>query len=335
MIGSALLTLLAATTIAHSPRHLDKHQSVHLANARSICRKDVHCILNAETTEGPFYVEHPLLRSNITEDRAGAPLSLAVNIIDVRTCDPVPGIYVDIWHADASDGEYSGWASEHLAASSPFNAWGNPVEGSRWLRGVVPTDKEGLATFQTVWPGWYHGRATHIHVRIHTGNVTLDHGVFLGSTNTSHTGQFFFSDKLVTEVSKSLEPYKSRRKDLLPKMNGDDGIFVNEGGGEQIVDVTRDGDAFFGTVTVGIDPTANRTSDHDHMRPPPWGRHPPGRHVSWILWALLGVALIVAAFFCTRLYMARRNARMGYTPVQREESDRLRAGERRTGYGGI
>jgi protocatechuate 3,4-dioxygenase beta subunit len=336
IMQSLLLTLLAITSsLAHSPRHLDNHQSLHLATARSICRKDVHCILTPETTEGPFYVAHPLVRSNITEDRVGIPLTLSINIIDVKTCAPVPDVYVDIWHADASMGEYSGWASDLLDNASPFTAFGIPVDGSRWLRGVTPTDEDGLATFHTIWPGWYQGRCTHIHIRIHTGNTTLDHGVFLGSSRTAHTGQLFFSDKLVTEVSKSVEPYISRRKELLPKMNGDDGIFVNEGGGEQIVDVTKHGNAFLGSVTVGIDLTADHTGDHDHMRPPPWGRHRPGSHVSWVLWAALGVAFLIALFYCFRLYMARRNARMGYTPTQQEEVDRMTAGERRTSYGAI
>jgi hypothetical protein len=200
----------------------------------------------------------------------------------------------------------------------------------------VPTDEEGVAIFQTVWPGWYHGRATHIHVRIHTGSVTLDHGVFLGGGNISHTGQFFFSDNLVTEVSKTIEPYKSRRKDLVPQMNGDDGQFVHDGGGEQVVDVSRQTDKFSGSITVGIDPTANRTIHGDHPGHgdrPPWGRHPHGRPVNWTLWALLGVAFILAVGYCVRLYITRRNARMGYTALQQEESDRLQAGERRTSYG--
>lgn len=337
----SLLLTLTTTILAHSPRRLSTSDSSQLLQARSVCARKVHCILAHEAVEGPFYVEHPLIRSDITEDRPGIPLSLTISVVDVKTCEPVKGVYVDIWHADAM-GEYSGWASGKLLSAqftdinAPFGAMGAPVEDSRWLRGVQPTPSNGTVKFETVWPGWYAGRATHIHLRIHAGNITLDHGVFLGASKTSHTGQFFFADQLVKKVSQTIQPYKARLSSLKPTLNNDDGIYVDSKGGEQIVDITQESDeqgnhAFVGSVTVGIDPDA----DHHgrHQRPPPWGRHPRG-HAKGILWAFLAVALVIAIVWCVRLYWKRRRAVMGYTEVEQEEQERLRrANERSMSYG--
>lgn len=321
----SLLFSLLATAFVHSPRTLEMAAQSNLLRTRSICSRGVHCILAHESTEGPFYVAHPLVRSNITEDRPGIPFSLSITVLDTRTCKPVHGVYVDIWHADAM-GEYSGWASMHLTTSSLFTAFGTPIEDSRWLRGVQATDQKGLAVFQTIWPGWYQGRTTHIHLRIHDGNVTVDHGVFLGAENITHTGQLYFSDDLVQNVSKGFEPYKSHRKTLTPKLNKDDGIYVADKGGEQLISISQDSGEFFGTVTVGIDPTADHHEDHGmpgHRHPPPWGRHPPG-HAKGVLWVLLGVAIIMAVFWCFRLYVRRRRAVMGYTEQEEAEQERLR-----------
>ncbi|KAF2422977.1 aromatic compound dioxygenase [Tothia fuscella] len=328
---------LASLITAHSPRAISLHESIKLHQARSICTRKLQCILTHEAVEGPFYIDHPLVRANITEDRSGIPLSLAIEVVNVDTCEPVKGVYVDIWHADAI-GEYSGWAKNDLlnGMEKRFDAQGAPMEKSRWLRGVQPTNKKGMVTFQTVFPGWYEGRATHVHLRIHDGNVTVEDGILLGGgSKITHTGQLFFADKLVSEVSRTVQPYKSRLSTLKPKMNGDDGIFVDSKGGEQIVDVTKTREAFFGTVTVGVDMKADHTAgeDKDHVRPPPWGRHAPGQSKG-ILWGLLAVVVIIAAVLGVQLYVKRRRAAMGYTEVEQEEQERLRQAEgRRMSYG--
>src|ERR1700761_3771965 len=102
---------------AHSPRHLTSSQSLHLHSARSTCARNIHCILAKEAVEGPFYIPHPLIRANITEDRDGIPFSLTINVLNTKNCSAVTGVYVDIWHADAM-GEYSGWASNSLLSAS-------------------------------------------------------------------------------------------------------------------------------------------------------------------------------------------------------------------------
>jgi protocatechuate 3,4-dioxygenase beta subunit len=97
----------------------------------------VSCILTPEMTEGPYYLAGEKLRRNITEGRPGARLDLRQSVVDAKTCKPIKGAIVDIWHADAV-GVYSGFGSG--ASSRTF------------MRGVQRTDKNGLAIFRTVYP---------------------------------------------------------------------------------------------------------------------------------------------------------------------------------------
>src|SRR5260370_3885328 len=127
----------------------------------------ISCGLTPELTEGPYYVPGEKVRRNITEGKPGASLDLRLTVVDASTCKPIRSAVVDIWHADAL-GVYSG-AVAH-----------NP--GTNFMRGVQKTDSTGLARFQSVYPGWYQGRAVHIHVKVHLGGTVV------------HTGQFFFND---------------------------------------------------------------------------------------------------------------------------------------------
>ena len=117
----------------------------------------VSCVLTPEMTEGPYYIAGEKLRRNITDGHAGTPLVLQLAVVDASTCKPIKGATVDIWHADAA-GNYSGFGAG---------------SGSRtFMRGIQRTNVRGIATFRTVYPGWYQGRTVHIHVKVHLkGNV--------------------------------------------------------------------------------------------------------------------------------------------------------------------
>ena len=134
-------------------------------------------------TEGPYYVDDMKVRRDITEGLPGAPLSLRLSVLDASTCKPIKGAAVDIWHASAG-GKYSGAES-------------NDTVGRTYLRGIQRTDAKGLARFATVYPGWYPGRAVHIHVKVHVGGDEV------------HTGQLFFRDSISDAVYKRA-PYKAR-----------------------------------------------------------------------------------------------------------------------------
>src|SRR5207253_7817930 len=126
----------------------------------------ISCVLAPEQTEGPYYLPHERVRRNITEGRPGTRLTLRLTVLDASTCKPIKGAAVDVWHCDAL-GNYSG-------------VGGN---GGTFMRGIQRTNVLGIATFRTVYPGWYQGRTVHIHVKVHVrGNVV-------------HTGPLYFPDR--------------------------------------------------------------------------------------------------------------------------------------------
>src|SRR5207302_862578 len=112
----------------------------------------VQCVLTPELTEGPYYIAGEKLRRDIRDGHPGTLLNLRLRVLNASTCAPLEGAAVDIWHADAA-GNYSGFGAG--ASSRTF------------MRGIQKTDKHGLALFTTVYPGWYQGRAVHIHVKVH------------------------------------------------------------------------------------------------------------------------------------------------------------------------
>ena len=157
------------------------------AGPAAVASGAVTCVLTPELTEGPYYVDDQKLRRNITEGRPGVALTLKLAVVNASTCKPIKNAVVDIWHCDAV-GTYSG------------------VQGNSgtFMRGLQRTDANGVATFRTVYPGWYMGRTVHIHVKVHLGGSVV------------HTGQLFFPDTVTDTVTVSPRPTsaRSRRRSL-------------------------------------------------------------------------------------------------------------------------
>ena len=114
------------------------------------------CHTIPEAPAGPFPTIDQLRRRDITEGYPGHPLRLGVRVLDAR-CDPRPGVDVEIWHTDAT-GDYSAYEDRGDGKDEG--------EGTTFLRGVQTTDADGILEFQTIYPGWYPGRAVHIHARV-------------------------------------------------------------------------------------------------------------------------------------------------------------------------
>ena len=114
------------------------------------------CAIMPQATEGPFYFDPGLERQDITEGRQGVELRVRLQAVDA-SCRPLPAARVDIWHCDAL-GHYSGY---------PGQGDGDvDTTGEKFLRGVQRTDTNGIASFKTIYPGWYRGRTTHIHFKV-------------------------------------------------------------------------------------------------------------------------------------------------------------------------
>jgi protocatechuate 3,4-dioxygenase beta subunit len=159
------------------------------------------CVVTPKATEGPFFVDGALNRSDLTAGtRApavvdGVPLALNVNVYRVSGggCAPVVGAQVDLWHANA-DGAYS-----------------NPEAASaeKFLRGYQLTDSTGAAHFTTIYPGWYRGRTPHIHFKVRGEDFEF-------------TSQWYFEDATTDEVFKA--PAYGRRGQRT-RRNAEDFLF--------------------------------------------------------------------------------------------------------------
>jgi protocatechuate 3,4-dioxygenase beta subunit len=184
---------------------------------------------------GPYFVEEKLNRSNITTDPdtgvavAGVPLALKLTLMNENNgCEPLAGAQVDIWHA-APSGLYS-------------DESGEGTSGKRYLRGYQLSDSSGLVQFTTVYPGWYSGRAVHVHARIRTfdssGNATYD---FLA--------QLFFDDSL-TDTVYTQSPYSARA--TRDTRNADDRVYGSDGA-SVLLNLASDGSGgYVGTFTFGL-----------------------------------------------------------------------------------
>jgi protocatechuate 3,4-dioxygenase beta subunit len=179
-------------------------------------------VLTPEMTAGPFVLDGDRVRRDIREGRPGTRLELATTVVDVSTCTPIRGAAVDVWHCDAG-GTYSGFAQEG-------------TDGETFMRGVQRTDRNGLARFVTVYPGWYSGRTVHVHVRVFLGGKVV------------HTGQLFFPENLTDAVYR--RPPYSRRPNRDTR-NATDSIFRN-GGARSMLRVERRGSGYAARITMGV-----------------------------------------------------------------------------------
>jgi protocatechuate 3,4-dioxygenase beta subunit len=182
----------------------------------------VSCVLTPEQTEGPYYIAKEKLRRNITEGRPGTPLILRLKVVDASTCKPIKGAAVDIWHADAG-GVYSGF--------------GEGSGNRTFMRGIQRTDARGIATFQTVYPGWYQGRTVHIHVKVHVRGRVV------------HTGQLYFPDA-VTDTVFRRAPYSRRPRRTT--RNAGDFVFANGGRRSLLRLSRRRAGGYVGAITMGV-----------------------------------------------------------------------------------
>ncbi|MDQ3930671.1 MAG: intradiol ring-cleavage dioxygenase [Chloroflexota bacterium] len=191
------------------------------------------CVVKPEMTEGPYFVDVDLNRSDIRSNTsdgamsAGVPLALAfvVSQVGSSACTPLGGAQVDIWHCDA-DGVYSG-----VQGSS----------GTNFLRGYQVTDASGKANFTSIYPGWYSGRAVHIHFKIRTKGA--DGGDY------EFTSQLFF-DENVNNAVYAQAPYSSKGQADVP--NARDSIY-RSGGDQLLLTPTESNGGYTATFNIALD----------------------------------------------------------------------------------
>src|SRR3954451_11340840 len=177
------------------------------------------CVLAPEQTEGPYYIDDHVIRSDIRDGKSGVPLSLRLQVLDASTCKPIRGATVEVWHCDAI-GQYSG-----------FNAPG------KFLRGGLRSGSTGHVTLKTIYPGWYQGRTTHIHVKVREGGEVV------------HTGQLYFADATTASLYRARSPYRSRGQKDTP--NARDMVF-GQGGRQSMLRLSKSGSGYIGRLALGV-----------------------------------------------------------------------------------
>lgn len=190
------------------------------------------CVLTPETTAGPYYFDPALERADITEGtQKGVATTVRLQVVD-GSCKPIEGARVDIWHCNA-EGQYSGY---------PNQPDGVDTTGQTFLRGTQFATASGIVEFQTIYPGWYPGRTTHIHFM-----------VFLDD-RTALTGQIFFPDALSQFLYQNAEPYADRGADR-DVMNTNDNI-ATQATRASFAYVKELEESYLVAMIIGVDPNA-------------------------------------------------------------------------------
>jgi protocatechuate 3,4-dioxygenase beta subunit len=190
------------------------------------------CVVRPEQTEGPYFVDEMLERSDIRTDpfdgsvRPGVLLQLVFTVSNLAgsSCTPLQGAVVDIWHCDAL-----GVYSDVLGTA-----------GRKFLRGFQRTDASGVARFTTVYPGWYVGRTAHLHFKIRSAPIA--------SPGFEFTSQLYFDDALTDTVFEQ-EPYSSRGERTT--RNAADGIFA-QGGSQLLLAALPDVEGYTASFDIAL-----------------------------------------------------------------------------------
>ena len=153
------------------------------------------CTLTCEATIGPCHTDSPQ-RVDVSEGWDGLPLHMVLRVVDTQ-CQPVPDAIVEIWHTNHTGG-YSGRIVQMCTNHQ------NDLN-QQFFRGYQRTDAQGLVRFDTCYPGWYGGRANHVHLRIMKGPYNADDRATAWAIT-----QLLFPDALNAAIFTSQPLYKDK-----------------------------------------------------------------------------------------------------------------------------
>ena len=147
------------------------------------------CALVATTTEGPCTTATDLLRQDISEGWTGLPVRLALQVVDT-SCKPLSGVTVKVWHTNR-EGSYSGQTPNNGMCLKQQS-----YSSQDFFRGVQTTDASGKVFFDGCFPGWYRGRAVHIHFQVKNGATSY------------RVSQLFFPEDITADIFATHSEYK-------------------------------------------------------------------------------------------------------------------------------
>ncbi|EIM82009.1 aromatic compound dioxygenase [Stereum hirsutum FP-91666 SS1] len=224
------------------------------------------CILDTDVTQGPYQLDGDLIRQNITDGEPGIPMFLEVGVLDVNTCEPLANAYVDVWHCN-STGYYSKFTGvdpniDHFCDTCDWDL--DQTDNLTFLRGIYPTDDNGVVEFASVVPGYYYARATHIHAQVYNNVTVAENGTVMVTDNLLHTSQFYLPDDFNTVID-TIYPYSLHPPLLNRTLDTEDTTLAsgNTTFVSQYLDVTYLGDSIedgiIAYITVGVNSSTTET----------------------------------------------------------------------------
>jgi protocatechuate 3,4-dioxygenase beta subunit len=228
-----------------SKRNISRRKALVLLGAAMLAGKvsaqaqtsRLSCIVTPQQTEGPYFSDFMLNRSDIRIDptdgtvKSGVPLLLALRVhaVEDNRCAPLPGAIVDLWHCDAT-GSYSDSVDSHF-----------DTRGKKFLRGYQTTDADGTVRFTTIYPGWYAGRAVHVHFKVRTKARS--------GRDAEFTSQLYFPDSLNERIHAGAPYARPGRQGL---KNESDGLFRRNGRSLMLDVAASPGGGYAASFDIGM-----------------------------------------------------------------------------------
>jgi protocatechuate 3,4-dioxygenase beta subunit len=213
--------------------------AIHAQAAELTAGKIPACVVRPQQTEGPFFIDEKLNRSDIRSDptdgsvKQGVPLRLSFQVsrTDRGSCTPLGGAQVDVWQCDA------------LGVYSDVRDRSGDSTGKKFLRGYQVTRGDGTAEFITIYPGWYPGRTVHIHFKIRS-----DTGL---NRSAEFTSQIYF-DESVTDVVHKVAPYSTKGRRTT---TNDTDLLFRRRGNQLMLALTKDREGYAGKFDIALQMT--------------------------------------------------------------------------------
>ena len=231
LVGANAITVLVTSEDGNTTR-------VYSVVVTRLAVGSASCTIIPQETDGPFPLYSVLSnaamrRADIRETRTGVPLTLTLTLVNVNlSCGPIANAAVYIWHCD-KDGAYSGYSSGANGSHA----------GETFLRGILVSDANGQVTFTTIYPGWYAGRITHIHVEVFLQNDT--------SVTAQATTQVAFP-QAVTQAVYNSSLYAAHGQNSSVASFAADNVF-SDGETFQLANISGDvASGYAATLTIGV-----------------------------------------------------------------------------------
>ncbi|MEV0288964.1 MULTISPECIES: hypothetical protein [unclassified Kribbella] len=217
----------------------------------------VDCVAKPEMTEGPYFVDEGLNRSDLRVDTsdgsrvAGTTFTLVLHILQVgsKACTPLPGATVDLWHCDAA-GIYSDIAAEGTT-------------GKNFLRGYQVSNPGGIVKFTTILPGWYQGRTVHTHVKVRTTGAD--------GSPYEFTSQLYFPEEFKAAYL-AAAPYAAKGT---PDTTNDTDMHYADLGDQMLLQPKQTSSGYEASFAIALDLSDTAVGADDAFSMPGGGGTPP------------------------------------------------------------